>query len=155
MLIMRGVIAAKVLYELSRLHYLDRVYANGGLVQHQDIGLVENSLRDTDSLPEPLRELTDMRRLVLLQAAYPDNVVYPRADLGTGHPSDLSHEREVVLDAHVFVQRYCLRHVPDVSPSLHRLLDHVVTRHRDCPAGGGEKAGNYLHRGSLTGAVGP
>ena len=97
------------------LDALVRVEPLGRLVQHQQIGAVQDRLRQADALAEPLRELGDRP---VVDAFDPGRRNRGVQRLPAGQALELPQigdEGEVIVDQHVFVQRVVLGEVPDAA----------------------------------------
>ncbi len=54
-----GVVARQTLDQVARLDDLVRVESGGGLVQNQDVGIMDDRLRQSYALPVPFGQLPD------------------------------------------------------------------------------------------------
>ena len=101
------------LNERANAHELLRIEATRGLVQNQDLWVVNDGLRESNALAIALREGTEEAGLPTSQTdLLHDGADSPHA-LGTLNPSDVGDKSQVFSDAEVFVERRLLREVPD------------------------------------------
>ena len=75
---------ARLADQLPRLDDLLRVEAGGRLVEDQDVGIVDQRLRQADALPIALRELAAVPLGHVVDARAAHDVVDPRLALGRG-----------------------------------------------------------------------
>ena len=130
------------------------IEAGGGLIEHQDLGVVQQGGRESHALAVALRELADRAGEHPADAAgvhHHRQATTARVEVEAAH---LRHEAQVILDQHVVVERRVLRQIAD--PFLHRqwLLDHVESGHRRGARTRQEVADHDLDRGGLAGPVG-
>src|ERR1019366_8459102 len=149
-----GVLAREGLQQLADFDDLLGVETAGGLIQDQHIRVVDDGLRDADTLAEAFGQLADQLGPNVAQGAAPDYLVRPALDVGARNAFDLPHKREVLDDLHFWVQRRGFGQVADAFLDLHRVLQHVETGNRGFAGRGREEAGEDAHRGGLTCPVG-
>jgi hypothetical protein len=145
--------AGELANQLPRLDDLPGVQSGRRLVEDQDLGVVDDGLRQAHALPVALREL----------GAVPvGHVGHPRplhdladAILDVGAKAlDLRHERQVLADGHVRIERRRLRQVARTPLCLERVVEDVVPCHQCAPARGRHVAGNNAHCCGLAGTIG-
>ena len=151
----QGMLAAKLLYESAGLNYLYRVDADRWLIHDQDVRLMENRLRDADSLPKSLRQLLDVGVAVVPELDDVYDGREPLIDPCPVHTAHLAHEPEIVGHFHVQVERHGFRQVADMAARLERVRDHVVAGNGHGPFRRGRVAGHDPHGRRLAGAVRP
>ncbi len=134
---------------------LVRVEADGRLVEDEERRVVHHGVGQADALAEPLRERADDLAAHVLEVAEPLHVVDAVAHGARGDALEPGAEAEELVDPHVGVERDVLRHVADVAADVERIGHDVEARDVDAPVGGGQVAGEDLHRGALPGAVRP
>ena len=101
------------LNERANAHELLRIETARGLVQNQDLWVVNDGLRESNALAIALREGTEEAGLPTSQT----DLLHDRADsphaLRTLNTSDVGDKSQVFSDAEVFVERRLLREIPD------------------------------------------
>jgi hypothetical protein len=148
-----GVIAGERANQLPGLDDLLGVEARGGLVEHQDVGIVNQRLREADPLLVALRELRAMPARHVGHPGALHHLVHAASDI-FAHALDLGDEGQVLADGHVRIKRRGFRQVAGPALGFERLLEHVETGDGRRALGGGHVAGNNAHRRGLPGAVG-
>ena len=145
--------AREVDEQLPELVAGDRVHARGRLVQQEHVGLVQDGDRQGEPLLEPQGELSRRRVQVRAQAEAFREFVDPGACPVSGKVEDLGMEIEVLPDRQLAVEREGLRHVADPIAGGQVVGVHGLAEELRLALGGGEKAGEHLHRGGLAAAI--
>src|SRR5262249_44919283 len=84
---------------------LDRIEADGRLVEDQHGRVVHDRLRQADALPIALGEIADDSPPRLDQPAALDRAIDGRGALGARHVLDAGDVAEIALDAHLGIER--------------------------------------------------
>ncbi len=109
---------------------LFRIESRRGLVENEDVGIMDQGLSETDSLTVTLGKLVDellpnVRDLTPLDDRF-DAPVYSRAT----ESFDAGHELQVIEDRHLGIKRRCFRQIADPALDVERRLEDVETRYR-------------------------
>src|ERR1700692_5143812 len=99
--------------QLARLVYLCGIETAGGLVENQDIGIVDDGLGEPHALAIPFRKLADKLGLHIRDGAALANLVPARDEALAGHALELTDESEILSHLHLGLQRRRLRQVAD------------------------------------------
>jgi hypothetical protein len=132
---------------------LVRVEAVGRLVEDQDLGIVQDRLREADAALEALRQRVDRLIQHLAEMQPRDDVVdalLPARALEAAHVGDEVEEGE---GCHLAVTRRTLGQIADLRLRLDGLLLHVEAADPYAAAGGREESRDESHRGRLSRAV--
>jgi hypothetical protein len=131
------------------------IQARRGLVEDDDLGIVDERARDEEPPLHPARELLDRRIGLLGELHKLQELPGPLlGDLARQVEVAPVHE-EVLQDLEVVVQIVLLGDDPDAALDLALVLRDLEPRDRELPAGRDGRAVEHLHRGGLAGAVGP
>jgi len=134
---------------------LDRVEADGRLVEDHHGRIVHDRLGEADALAVALRQRADHASPHLREAAAFERAVDRGLSLRARHVLQLRDVAEIALDAHFGIERRRLGQVSDRAPRGERVAEDVVARDRRRAVGGRQEARQHAHRGGLAGAVGP
>ena len=146
-------ILAKVAEEVSDLDDLLRVKADGRLVENDDLGRADESLRNADTLAVALREIFDQ---TFVDVADLDDLadlleVLLAVELAA---LEIVVEDEIFLDGHIEVERRLLGQIADVLLGFERIVKDVDARNRDVARGRREITRQNVHRRTLARTVG-
>ena len=120
-----GVVAGEGLEQLADFDDLLGVEAAGGLVEDQDIGVVDDGLGDADALAVAFGQLADQLVADVAEGAAVDDLVGAALDIGAGDAFELADEGEVLDDLHFGVERRRFGQVADALLDLLRVLQDV------------------------------
>src|SRR6516164_4426193 len=112
-------------------------------------------VRQPDTLAVALRERADQPAAHLTNAATVQTVVNSLLPGLARNRFQLRAIAQVLLDAHLRVERNTLGQIADVSAHVHRLCHHIEPGDLRDPTGRGQVSGKDSHRRRLAGAVGP
>lgn len=144
----------EVLHQLPDLVLLIRVEAVGGLVEQEQLGIVEDRLGQRDAALEALGQGFDDAPALIPQL----HAVHGAVDAPTFFPSavvaDGRDEGEKALDRHFSVAGSVLRQVADQLLCLARLVLHVEAEDAYAAGARREEAGKHLQGGRLARSVG-
>ena len=147
-------IAGEGLQQFADFDDLLGVETAGGLVEDQDVGVVDDGLGDADALAVAFGQLADQLGADVAEGAAPDDLVGAALDVGAGDALELADEGEVLDDLHLGVEGRGFGEVADALLDLLRVLQHVEAGDGGLAGGGREEAGEDAHRGGFPGAVG-
>ena len=150
-----GVVAGEAADELARFDDLLGVEAGGRLVENQDIGVMQDGLRQTHALPVALGELADE---LVLDVANGAAVAHFVDALGRRRrwrgPSAVPTKVRYSLTSMSGIERRGFGKIADAFLHFEGLLEDIETGHVRLARGGGQEAGEDAHSGSLSGPVG-
>ena len=149
-----GALLANLLQVFEKLRFLVRIEIARGLVEDEDRRVVNEGLREPDSLPVAVREVADLFSQYLGQAADLDDALRALLEGVLVELSQVAREAEVLEHAHLEVERRALRQVAEALTDLQRLVEDVVAVDARRAPGRGDEAREDAHRGRLAGAVG-
>jgi hypothetical protein len=101
-------LAGEALDQFPNLLDLVRIETDGRLVEDDDIGIVDDRLRNADPLFVAAGKALDQFAAARGQAGQRHCLVDPRGDVSGADAFDAGDEREVVLDRHLRVERWGL-----------------------------------------------
>ena len=136
------------------LHDLERIQAIGRFIQDQQLGIMQQGLGQTHSLPEPLRALPDAPPEDLLQAGLDHGPLDRGLRLGPPQMEGMGSELKEILHPHVAVDRVVFRQVTDTPLHTQRGRGDGFAADFDRPGIGRQVTGEDLDGGRLAGAVG-
>ena len=141
--------------EGADLENLDRIEAVRGLVEDEDLGLVQDRLGEPDTLTVALGELRDRPDQVLAQARGEHGLLHRGDPLFDGDAPELRHHEQILLDEHFRVERRVLRQVANLALNGQTVDLDVYAADGHRARRGLEVAGQDLHHRGLAGAVLP
>ena len=145
----------QTLDEIPGLEDLLGIEAAGRFVEDQYFRVVDDRLREADTLAVALGELADQLRPDVLYKAARGRFFAALQYFFLGDPFDASHKLQVLANFHVGVQGRRFRQVADPLLDFKRLLDDIKTGDARRAFRGGHKAGEHAHRGGFSRAVRP
>ena len=147
-------IAGELLDELPCFDDLFRVEAGRRLVEDEDVGIMDERLRQTDALLVAFRQLAGqpVRHVVDPRARH--DVLDALAPLVSRHPFYSGDEIEILDDAHVGIERRRFRQVAGAPLGLERLVEDVEPGDNRLAFGGRHEPRQDPHRRRLAGPVG-
>lgn len=116
---------------VPELTHTQRVQARGGLVEEEDLGVVEDRLGDPDPLPHARREAAEPSVGVPIGGDEPQRLRGSRPRLG--HPRESSEELQVLPGGQIPVEANLGRQVPDTVHNRAPLLDDIEPTHPGAP----------------------
>ena len=129
-----------------------RVDAGGGLVEQQQLGLVQDGRGQRQALLPAARERAGELVLAVGEAQPLERLGHPLA--ASVHGVDAGDEVEVLLDAEILVEAEALGHVADLALDRPRLLDDVVAEAGAAAPVGRQQAAQHADGRGLAAAVG-
>ena len=149
-----GVIPSQTLDQLSNLNDLSGIQSYGGLIQDEDLGLMDERLGQSHSLLVSLGKMLDQALALLLQSAARFDLQEARTDRGSIDALDAGHKSKIGIDSHRFVEGRILGQIAHSSLHLQRLLEDIKASH-NCPSlRGGKESSQDAHGGSFPGPIG-
>ena len=139
--------------ERADLADLVRVEAGRRFVEDDDVGFVDDRLRDADALLVALRQRADESVAHVDEAAAVAGPDDGGGDIRTRHAVQLRGDGQVFVDREVAVERRRLGQVTDAGLRGRRLFEEVDAADPDLARRRREVAGQHLHRRGLAGAV--
>ena len=149
-----GAFFAELGDQATNFRALIRIEPLGGLVEHEQIGAVQDRLRQADPLAVSLRELSDGPVVDVRDPGPRDGILERALALGAGEPAQVGDEIEIVGDQHVAVERVVLGEVADALFGRAPQLGHGLPVEEHLPAVGLEILRDHAHRRGLARAVG-
>lgn len=140
--------------ELSHLVLLIRIETVGGLIENQDLGVVQQRLREASAMTVALGKRIDRLMSDRAQKAGVDGAFDCLFFRQPGQIADIGAEFQETDDRHVIVERRRLGEVADFILREEWLINDRVTTDLRIARAGRDKAGDHAHRGRLPGAVG-
>src|SRR5438876_32365 len=116
----------ELLEHRTRLDAQLRVEVRERLVHQEDGGLTRDRSADGDALPLPAGELFRLALEQLADAEHLRGLVHSPLDLRLGHTPELQTERDVVVHAHVRVERVVLEDHRDVAVLRRNIVHHAL-----------------------------
>ncbi len=149
--------AGETTNQIPRLDDLFRVQARGGFVEDQHLGVVQQRLRQTDTLFVPLRQARAVAIGHVINMGLAHRALDLRLALGLVHRGrqlQLGDKGQILLHRHVGVQGRRFRQVPDAAFRLDRLRKHIKPGDRRRAIGGRHVPGQHAHGRGFAGSVG-
>ena len=146
--------AAQRVHQLADLDALVGVQPLGGLVQHQDLGFVQNRPGHAGALPVALRDFADGPEEHVLQAGFLDGAPDSLAGGGVVQAAQPGHVFQELADEHVVVQRVRLGQVAHARLGGGQIVADGRSVEADLALVGLKRSREHSHRGRLPRAVG-
>ena len=121
-----GMFAGQLAQQLANLDNLFGIEPGCGLVEDQDVRVVDDRLRQSDALPVAFGELSNQLVPDISHGAAANHFIDPPPDIRRGDALQPADEVEVLRNLHLGIDWRRFREVADPLLDLHRLLDHVV-----------------------------
>src|SRR5438876_4141628 len=116
----------ELLEHRTRLDAQLRVEVRERLVHQEDGGLPRDRAADGDALPLPTGELFRLALEQLADAEHLGGLIHAPLDLRLGHATQLQTEGDVVIHAHVRVERVVLEDHGDVAILWRNVVHHAL-----------------------------
>ena len=135
--------------------YLVRIKPDGRFVEDDQIRLVNDGIRQPDTLFVAFGKLTDDALAHIRETALLENRInaVPRASATQAFQPRA--KLEVFADAHLVVQRIIFRHVTDATTHFLGIVKHIVARHARRAGGRRHETRKDAHGGAFSRAVRP
>src|SRR5690242_20585428 len=104
---------------------LPRVKPDGWFVKHKYRRIVNQGLRQTDSLAITFRELPAYPASHFRKPAHLHYVLNSTFDLGASYVAQSGHETQVSFDAHIAVKRGCFGQVTNSAARFERVGENI------------------------------
>ena len=150
-----GVVLAEALDEATDGANLIWVESVGGLVEDEELGVVNEGIGDSDALAKAFREGVDHLAADLLEAAFVEDIFQPPAQVVAVETFEFSTEGEVFLHPHVGVERDGFGEVSDFPACLERVALDVESGDGGAAFGRREKAGEHPDGGRFASSIWP
>ncbi len=141
--------------QLAKLDPCPRVEAGGGLVEEQDLGVVDERVRQAEPLLHAARQRLDVLVALVAEVDELEEVADHASSAGRRDAVAASEEVEVLPDLHVVVDPEHVRHEPDDAPHLIGVPGHRPARDLGLPGRRTKERGEHAQDRGLAGAVGP
>src|SRR5690606_11669518 len=122
------------------------------LVEHEQLGVVDEGRRELDPLLVAVRQLLELRLLALRKIEPGQPLSGGSVGVAAAHAVLLREVAQLLADAHPRVEAALLGHVAEAQA---RVAVHFAALPADLPAVGPGEAEDAAHRGRLARAVGP
>ena len=129
-------------HEVQHLIAALRVEPVGGLVQHDELGRVDERLRKLDPLAHASRERPDQALALLLQADLEEHLARAQHGDAARQPAQLAEVHDQVACGHPAGQALVLGHVADAPAQLEAARCRVDAEQRAVPASGATSPSN-------------
>ena len=149
----RALLAAQAAEVLPDRAAVLHVEPDGGLIQQQDGGPVQDAAGDVEGAPHPARERSGAR---VARVREPEELEEGRGALAHGAGAMATQgprEAQVLHRGQVAVQGRFLEHHPDVPPHRERRAEDVVARDPGAPGARAQEGAQELEGGGLPRAV--
>lgn len=128
------VIQREALDQLADLADLHGIEAVRGLVEDEELGLVDEGIGQTDPLAVTFGKGFDHFPANAVEPAGVDDVGDLAAGVAALEPFELGAERKVFLDPHIFIERDVFGHIAYAFAGLDGVAENVKTRNGGGPA---------------------
>src|SRR5215218_1574240 len=129
------------------------VEAGGRLVEHDQVGPVDEGPGDEQPLTHAAGQLAHVRAPAFGQPREREQLVAPRAGGGAGQPEVARVHEQVLADAQVAVEVVVLGHDAEARLDLAAMARDVQPEHRQAALAHARQPVDHLHRRRLAGAV--
>ena len=146
-------VVAEIANELEHLVAPLRIHAVGGLVEEEQVGIVDERLRELDALLHAGRVGLDVAVARLAEADVVEHLVRALHRVDRRQPGELAAVRDERHRVHARDVGVALRHVADAGADLHRPVRDVEPEHRHAPLGRLDEPEQRLEHRALAGAV--
>ena len=149
-----GALAAERTDQLPDLDALVGIEPFGGLVEHQDLGLVEDRPGHARPLAVPLRDLADGPEEDVFQPCLLGRPADSRASFRVVEAAQPGDVFEELAHQHVLVERVRFRQVPHARLRRREVVGNRLAIEANRALVGLERPRQHAHRGRLPGPVG-
>src|SRR5262249_4549848 len=144
---------AQLANESQRLPDLHWVKTVRWFVQNQDAWVMDHRVRQADALPVTFGERSDQAPPDFANAATFHTVFQSLRPGLARHAAQLGAKRQVLLDAHLRIERYILRQIADALAYFERFCSHVEPGHAGSATSPRQVRGEDAHGRRLARAV--
>ena len=148
----RAAFATKFEHEVSDLLAADRIEPGHRLVEHDQLGIAHQRLRDADALEHALGKLTQRPAARVIEPHAPDESVGAKAPLAPGHIEKGTHEIEKLLGREIFVKIGTLGQIAEAALGL--AIGNRSSQHLGAAARRKHQAHEHFEGGGFARAVG-
>ena len=142
-----GVPLAQFMNQVADFNNLQRVKADGRLVQNDVRRVAQQCLRNANALAVALGQGADQPVCHLGQAGFVNHAGNLVGNVFAGNPFGLCHKAEVFQRRLLGVERRDFRQIPQQPFGLLRILKNVAAVNQHSAVRGGKAAGHNVHRG--------
>ena len=146
-----GARLAQRAHQRAHILHLVGIETNRGLVEDQDLWVVDDGLGKAHPLAHAFRQAADQAARPLGHAHQLQHLIHAFAPVPDA--VNLGHEVEITTHRHIAVEGDCFRQVADVLPHFERLLDHVEPGERSAATGRRHIARQDAHGRRFPGAI--
>ena len=151
----QAVIASQILYQRADLADLVGIESDGGFVEDDHVGFMDDGLGNAHALLVPLGERTDQPAAHVAQAAAVPGTLHRRRQRTGLDLMQAACQAQVFIDLEFPIEGRDLRKIADARLRLGRAFDEVDAADVHLTAAGREVAGQHLHGCGLAGAIRP
>jgi hypothetical protein len=132
-----------------------RVDGTGGLVEQQQLWLMQRGGREREPLPLPAAHRSRALIAPVLQVVLRESLLDARGSHSAVEPEDSADEVQVFQDCQVLPQRETLRHVADLHAQLLGFARHREAEHDTLTLARAKQSAQHADRGRFARAVRP
>ena len=132
-----------------------RVEAGGGLVQQQDLGVVDQRAGDRQPALHAAGQRFDLRLRAVGELGELEQLLDLRTQRRAGQPEVAAVDVEILTHGHLEVERVQLRDDAQPGADLRALCRRIHAQDAQAAGGDGRDAPDHAHRRGLAGAVRP
>ena len=110
-----------------------RIQAVGRLIQHQELGVVNQGACQRESLLHALRKFRDQTVPPLKEADAPQKFLVPKARVAAAEPEATRKEAHIFEYGHIVIGSEAVGDKADQALCLLRALSHIDTAHQKLP----------------------
>ena len=141
--------------QLPDLSDLVRVQPDGRFIQNQHIGVTQQTVGQSNTLPVPPGQAPDHVTVRVRQPEVRQHGIDPTVKHAARQPLQPAAKPQVLFDTHFGIQRHVLRQIADPAPDLTGLREYVQPGDGHPPTRGRHETGQHPHGGRLAGPVWP
>ena len=150
-----GALATHASNQLAELGGLFRVQPDGGFVEDQHLGVVQQGLRQADALPVAFGQRPYVHAGDRTEGEFLHDAVDAVGPIRAAQALQLADEVEIAADFHLGIQGNVLRHVAQPTADGEGLAQHAVAGHLGRARCGRQDAGQNAHGRRFAGPVRP
>ena len=145
--------ATQALDELTRIRDLFGIEADRRFVQDEDWRVVDQGLGNSDALAIAFRDPANLHVAHVVDVGQLHHLVDARAAIPARNPAEMRHKKQVILHAHLRIQRDGLGKIADTATCLQGLAENVVPGNRGGAGGRRQIPTKNAHGRRLSGAI--
>ena len=148
-----GMILPQLADQITDLDDLFRIQAYGRLIQNDALGVAQDCLCETDSLPVTFGQVLDQTLLHIGDLCHFHDLINLLLPLFFRHFFQFCHEIQIFSDSHVNIQRRKLRQITDGTLCLLRIFLDIFAIDGHSALRGCQVTRDDVHCRGFTGAV--